>query len=325
MANPIFKIRFPVYINEKYRKNFRKTIMVQISDRLYCVKVTDFSGNPDLSFELLGALEADFSSYEDRETGAIHFTAYAETPGDQAALAARIAANLADWRALDVNFSDVECFELKKEEWSEVWKKYFHILPIADNLVIRPSWLEYRPKPGQAVVDIDPGMSFGTGQHATTAYCLRVLARHAGQPQYRRLLDAGTGSGILALAGAKLGYQPIDAFDYDPDAVQVARENAALNRLPPGAVRFFTADATAFEAAECYDLAAVNILCPILRAHAPRIVSWVRPGGLLALAGILSGDFDALSHDFAAAGADELERFTEKEWTSGLFRRRNTV
>lgn len=294
--------------------------MVKVSDLLYGVKVTDFSGNPDLSFELLGALEADFSSYEDRETGAISFAAYAETPEARRDLCERLAANLDAWREMGVNFSDPECFDLKKEEWSEVWKKYFHILHIAANLVVRPSWLEYHARPGQVVVDIDPGMSFGTGQHATTAYCLRVLARYAGQPEYRRLLDAGTGSGILAIAGVKLGYHPVDAFDYDPDAVTVALENAALNRLASTAVHFFTADATCFAAAERYDLAAVNILCPILRAHAPRIVSWVRPGGLLALAGILSGDFDALSRDFAAAGAVELERFTEKEWTSGLFR-----
>jgi len=295
--------------------------MVRISDRLFCIRVTDFSGNPDLSFELLGALEAPVSSYEDRETGAMNFFFYGETPEEQRVLADRITANLESWRELGANLTDPECFDLRKEEWSEVWKKYFPILHIAANLVIRPSWLEYAPRPGEAVLEIDPGMSFGTGQHATTSYCLRVLARHAGEAEYRRLLDAGTGSGILAIAGALLGYRPIDAFDYDPDAVSVARENAARNRPEADLIRFFTADATEYDAPEPYDIAAVNILCPILRAHAARIVSWVRPGGLLVLAGILSGEFDALAEDFTRAGAAELERCTEKEWTSGLFRR----
>ena len=295
--------------------------MVRISDKLYCVKITDFSGNPDLSFELLGALECHIGSYEDRETGAMHFTLYGETPDEQRELARRVAENLENWREAGANFAEPECFELRKEEWSEVWKKYFNILHLADNLVIRPSWLDYAACPGEVVVDIDPGMSFGTGQHATTAYCLRVLARYAGQTPYRRLLDAGTGSGILAIAGAKLGYAPIDAFDYDPDAVKVACENAGQNRLDPDAIRFFVGDATEFSAAEPYDIAAVNILCPILRAHARRIVNWVRPGGLLALAGILSGEFDALAQDFGQAGAVEIDRRTEKEWTSGLFRR----
>ncbi len=295
--------------------------MTKISDKLYCVKLTDFSGNPDLTFELLGGLEADFSAYEDRETGAMRLIAYSETPEGARALRRRIDASLDFWHEAGAIFGDIEEFELKKEEWSEVWKKYFHIIHIADNLVIRPSWLEYHARPGQAVVDIDPGMSFGTGQHATTAYCLKVLAREARGGAYRRVLDAGCGSGILAIAAVKLGYAPVAAFDYDPDAVMVARENIEHNGLPLSAVELFTADATGYEAPEAFDLAAVNILSPILRAHAGRIVGWVRPGGLLALAGILSGDFDALSSDFAAAGAVELERFTEKEWTSGLFRR----
>ena len=80
------------------------------------------------------------------------------------------------WSEAGAIFSEPEEFELAREEWSEVWKKYFKIIHIADNLVIRPSWLEYTAQPGQAVVNIDPGMSFGTGQHATTAYCLKVLA-----------------------------------------------------------------------------------------------------------------------------------------------------
>ena len=295
--------------------------MVRIGDKLYCIRVTDFSGNPDLSFELLGALEAPLSSYEDRETGAMNFFFYGETPEEQRELARRIEENLDNWRDLGANLTDPECFDLRKEEWSEVWKKYFPILRIADNLVVRPSWLEYAQRPGEAVVEIDPGMSFGTGQHATTAYCLKVLARHADRREYRSVLDAGTGSGILAIAAAQLGYAVIDAFDYDPDAVAVARENAARNRPAADAIRFFTADATAYDAPEPYDLAAVNILSPILRAHAARIVGWVRPGGLLALAGILSGEFDALAEDFTQVGTVELERCTENEWTSGLFRR----
>ena len=295
--------------------------MVKIGDRLYCIKVTDFSGNPDLSFELLGALEAPLSSYEDRETGAMNFFFYGETPEEQHELVRRIEENLDSWRDLGANLTDPECFDLRKEEWSEVWKKYFPILPVAPNLTVRPSWLEYAPRPGEAVVEIDPGMSFGTGQHATTSYCLRVLARHAGRAEFRSVLDAGTGSGILAIAAAQLGYAAVDAFDYDPDAVAVARENAARNRPAADTIRFFTADAAEYAAPREYDLAAVNILSPILRAHAARIVSWVRPGGLLALAGILSGEFDALAEDFTRAGVTELDRCTEKEWTSGLFRK----
>ena len=260
-------------------------------------------------------------SYEDRESGAMYLTAYSETPEGAAELKRKIEENMPFWSEAGAIFSDPEEFELAKEEWSEVWKKYFNIIHIADNLVIRPSWLEYTPQPGQAVVNIDPGMSFGTGQHATTAYCLKALAANAGKAEYKSVLDAGCGSGILAIAAKLLGYDPVVAYDYDPDCVTVTLENMQCNNLTEKDIEVFTADATTYDAPQEFDFACVNILSPILCAHAPRIISWVRPDGLLALAGILSQDFDALSKTFTAAGAVELDRFTEKEWTSGLFRR----
>ncbi|MBE6379976.1 MAG: methyltransferase domain-containing protein [Lentisphaerae bacterium] len=295
--------------------------MSNISDKLYCVKLTDYTANPDLTFELLSSLETYFSSYEDRESGAMYLVAYSETPEGGRELAERINACLPFWSEAGAIFSDVEEFELAREEWSEVWKKYFHIIHIADNLVIRPSWLKYTPQPGQAVVNIDPGMSFGTGQHATTAYCLKVLAQNAQKQEYKSVLDAGCGSGILAIAAKLLGYAPVTAYDYDPDCVSVTLENMQCNDLTTQDIDLFAADATTYAAPQEFDLACVNILSPILCAHAPRIISWVRKDGLLALAGILSQDFDNLSEIFTAAGAVELDRFTEKEWTSGLFRR----
>ncbi len=295
--------------------------MTKISDKLYCVKLVDYTANPDLTFELLSSLESYFMSYEDRESGAMYLTAYSETPEGAAELKRKIEENMPFWSDAGAIFSDPEEFELAKEEWSEVWKKYFNIIHIADNLVIRPSWLEYNAQAGQAVVNIDPGMSFGTGQHATTAYCLKVLAQNAGKAEYKSVLDAGCGSGILAIAAKLLGYDPVVAYDYDPDCVTVTLENMQCNGLTGDDIEVFAADATTYDAPREFDFACVNILSPILCAHAPRIISWVRPDGLLALAGILSQDFEALSKTFTAAGAVELDRFTEKEWTSGLFRR----
>ena len=295
--------------------------MTKISDKLYCVKLIDYTANPDLTFELLSSLETYFMSYEDRESGAMYLVAYSETPEGGRELFDRINASLPIWSEAGAIFSEPEEFELAREEWSEVWKKYFKIIHIADNLVIRPSWLEYSALPGQAVVNIDPGMSFGTGQHATTAYCLKALAANAGKSEYKRILDAGCGSGILAIAAKLLGYPQVVAYDYDPDCVTVTLENMQCNNLTEKDIEVFAADATTYETAEQFDFACVNILSPILCAHAERIVGWVRPDGLLALAGILSQDFDNLSQTFAAAGAEEIDRFTEKEWTSGLFRR----
>ncbi len=286
---------------------------------LYCVKMIDRSENPDAAPELLAACGYASSAWEDREGGANRLTVYFTDEAEARAAFAELLELVPEWREYGIELGDLEYFELKKEDWSEAWKRYFHVIEVAPNLAIRPSWIEFQPRPGQRVVDIDPGMSFGTGQHATTLYCLEILARLAGTPGLERVLDAGCGSGILAIAAGVLGYPVIDAFDNDPEAVRIAAENIEFNHLA-GKIVPFTGDATVFEAPlPGYDVACVNILGHILKANARRIAGWVRPGGRLVLAGILNEEFDDLSRAFAAAGAREIERKTLREWTSGLF------
>ena len=117
------------------------------------------------------------------------------------------------------------------EDWAESWKRHFKPIEIGGDLLILPSWSKRKPKTGQAVVVLDPGLSFGTGQHATTSFCLNeiVKLRRSSKASELSLLDGGTGSGILAIAAAKLGYKPVEAFDFDPVSVRVARANATSN------------------------------------------------------------------------------------------------
>ena len=139
---------------------------------------------------------------------------------------------------------------MRREDWAESWKRHFKPIEIGDALLVKPSWSKRRPRKNQAVVILDPGLSFGTGQHPTTAFCLREIVRlklakergrlarefktrhHADEPSaLQSFLDIGTGSGILAIAAAKLGYQPVHAFDFDAEAVRIARANARANRV----------------------------------------------------------------------------------------------
>ena len=293
---------------------------MDISDRLYCVKLIDRSPDSDLVPELAGSVWEDWSCWEDREGGANMLVIYAQDPAsadENLRLARRFRE---EWREMGALLDEPESFQLAREDWSEVWKKYFHVIEVAPNLAIKPSWLEYAAPAGCAVVEIDPGMSFGTGQHATTLFCLETLAGMAGREGVSRILDAGCGSGILAIAAAKLGWREIDAFDNDPDAVRIAGENIAANRAEES-IRVFEGDAARYEAPEKYDLACVNILGHILAANAPRIVSWVRPGGFLALAGILNAEFDGIAEVFTRLGLEECRRASLREWTSGLFRK----
>ena len=114
-------------------------------------------------------------------------------------------------------------------DWAESWKRHFQPIEIGDRLLIKPSWSKRRARKNQAVVVLDPGLSFGTGQHPTTEFCLSELVRCGKKKAARSFLDIGTGSGILAITAAKLGYSPVHAFDFDPEAVRTARSNASAN------------------------------------------------------------------------------------------------
>ncbi|MCF6175856.1 MAG: 50S ribosomal protein L11 methyltransferase [Victivallaceae bacterium] len=289
---------------------------------IYCCKLTDV-GNPDLLPELLSAMEYDFSSWVDREGDKSYHILYFSVAGQELAAAEKLSSLQESWQDMGIEVDDIETFFIKKEDWAEVWKKYFDIITISERLVIKPSWLEYAATPEQVIVEIDPGMSFGTGQHATTSFCLKMIDRLADDPEVNSLLDAGCGSGILSIAAAKLGYSPIHAFDIDPDAVKIANENLADNAINNDIVDPVTVPIDQFNA-DCtltYDLVVANILGHILVTNREKIFNMVKPGGYLILAGILSTEFKQMTGVFLDLGLEEEFTFTEKEWTSGLFRR----
>ena len=294
---------------------------MKLDEILYCFRIEDLDGDGGLLDELLSALELDHSSWFDRETGRVWHTVYSATPEARDATLARFHAELPGWREMGVEVGGEESFELRREEWAEAWKKFFKPIEISPRLLVRPEWLDDLPKPGQQLLTVDPGMSFGTGQHPTTLFCLQTIDRLSREPGVKSLLDAGCGSGILAIAGALLGCAPVDAFDFDPDAVKAAMENLERNHI--SGVVPTVADANDYPGrAGGYDLVCANILGHLLRAFKVRISSWVKPGKYLCLAGILNSEFDAVSADYASLGFEEMERVTLKEWTSGLFRKR---
>ena len=211
--------------------------------------------------------------------------------------------------------------KVRREDWAESWKRHFKAIEVGKALLIKPSWIRRRPRKNQAVVVLDPGLSFGTGQHATTSFCLRQIVRgHSGNTP-PSCLDIGTGSGILALAAEKLGYQPVHAFDFDPAAVRVARANARLNRVGP-ALKLYQADATRLplRPAQTYDLVCANLISTLLIAKRRRIVAQLKRGGRLVLAGILKSEFATVQTAFEDLGLELAAAKSEKEWRSGSFR-----
>jgi ribosomal protein L11 methyltransferase len=215
----------------------------------------------------------------------------------------------------------VRVTRLANRNWKESWKRHFKPLEIGSRLLLRPSWSKRRAKPGQAVVVLDPGLSFGTGQHPTTSFCLRevVKARHKGVKQ--SFLDIGTGSGILAISAAKLGYEPIHGFDHDPESVRVASTNALRNKVDRR-IRFRQADLTEqpSRSRRKYDLVCANLLADLLTTESAKILNRVKAGGTLVVAGILSEEFNAVERRFLALGAQPLRTRIKGEWQSGSYR-----
>lgn len=187
---------------------------------------------------------------------------------------------------------------LKESDWRESWKKHFGVQRIGRALVVKPSWTQYRLKDGEIVIEIDPGMAFGTGQHPTTAMCLRALEKLVRRGI--RVLDLGCGSGILGIAAAKLGATRVLALDIDPNAVRAARENAAVNGAGPEIdVREGTPETIG---GEQFDIIVANISGLTLERLAYALSERLARGGVLVTSGFLDDAVGGLTQAYEAAG-----------------------
>ena len=298
---------------------------------------------------LAGVFALPVSSYTDVETGEVTVATYLSK--DSFAVLrlrneSRLKAELRTKSALREGLKNIEACglnigsgkisfqKIRREDWAESWKRHFKPIEIGSALLIKPSWSKRPPRKNQAVIVLDPGLSFGTGQHPTTSFCLRQLAQQrsrqrafpkrepslAAGPSSLSFLDIGTGSGILAIAAAKLGYAPVEAFDFDPEAVRIARENARKNRVARQ-VEIQRADVTRlpFRSGKKYDLICANLISTLLIAEQRRILSRLKPGGILVLAGILDNEFALVQRAYESAGLRLTASRAEKEWRSGAF------
>lgn len=262
------------------------------------------------------------SCYTDSETHIAQVSAYLETKPatlETSLKAIRRKLRIAKQSGLNIGAAKVECRALKRENWAESWKRHFKPLSIGGALLLKPSWSPRKPKPGQKVIVLDPGLSFGTGHHATTSFCLREVVRFC-QRGGGSFLDIGTGSGILAIAAAKLGAKPLEAFDFDPEAVRVAQENAKRNQVAGRlSLRRYDVTRISRKPKQQFDLVCANLISNLLMQEHERIIAQVAPTGTLVLAGILQTEFESVQKCFEARGLKLVRRRDEKEWSSGAF------
>lgn len=193
---------------------------------------------------------------------------------------------------------------LREADWRDAWKRYFKPRRVGERLVVKPSWATYEVAAGDAVIEIDPGMAFGTGQHPTTAMCLRALEERLRQGD--RVLDLGTGSGILAIAAARLGAERVLALDIDPQAVKAARANAAANGVDT-LVEVREGTLPEGSSSERFDVVVANISGLTIERLAGDMAAALTDGGTLVASGFLDDTVEGLSRALAAAGL-EIDR-----------------
>lgn len=263
------------------------------------------------------------SAYTNEKTKVTTASVYCQkaqewTPSRRAALLGGLKSIRAG--GLKIGAGKIVTRKVPREDWSESWKRHFKALEVGPRLLIKPGWVRRRARKNQAVVVLDPGLSFGTGNHPTTEFCLRALAAGRKDGERQSFWDVGTGSGILAIAAAKLGYAPVVAMDFDAEAVRVARENARRNGVLER-VRISRRDITRMPSSggRKYDFICANLISNLLLAEKERILARLRTGGTLVLAGILKGEFAQIRRAFEGAGLTLAQSRAEGEWRSGSF------
>ncbi|MCI3919678.1 50S ribosomal protein L11 methyltransferase [Paenibacillus sp. TRM 82003] len=228
---------------------------------------------------------------------------------------------------LDPGKGEIRIGSIKEEEWADSWKQYFKPTHISERLVIKPTWESYEPKPHETIIELDPGMAFGTGTHATTALCMRTLEGVVQGGDH--VIDVGTGSGILAVTAIRLGAERVLALDLDPVAVSSARENAKLNGLEHaihvqlsdllGAIKTGGTDSGVKLPVR---VVVANILAEIIITFVDDVYEALQPDGVYVASGIITAKEADVADALKSAGFELESRAEENGWVALVARKK---
>jgi len=207
----------------------------------------------------------------------------------------------------------VEYRDLDEEDWAESWKAFFWPVKISRRIVVKPTWRSYSAQPGELVLEIDPGMAFGTGTHPTTSLCVRLI--EANLKPGDSLLDIGTGSGILVIAAGKLGAERALGIDNDTVAVTVANENIARNHLDAARFRAVAGD-LADGLSQRFRMVVANILSEVILILLDHVARVMMPGGLFICSGIIEKNRRLVADKMRHLGFEIVEEAAEEGWVA---------
>ncbi len=200
---------------------------------------------------------------------------------------------------------------IEEADWTEIWKAKFRSIVVGERLVLKPSWEQWEAKDDEIIIEFEPGLAFGTGEHPTTRFCLEVLERYSDR--FDTVLDIGCGSAILCIAAAKLGAKEVYGFDIDHMAIEHAKKMVQKNMVE-STVKIDEFDLNKLEPTRTYDMVLANLYAELLVEHAQVISQMVKSDGLLALTGILYTKADMVKSAYEQLGLKIKSSFSENEW-----------
>lgn len=210
---------------------------------------------------------------------------------------------------LDLGEAKVEHEKMYEEDWANTWKQYYKPSKVGEKIVVKPIWEEYEAKDGELVVDLDPGMAFGTGTHETTRMCIQALERYVKEES--TVFDVGCGSGILAIAAAKLGAKLAVGVDLDPVAVESSIENVGYNKL--NNIEILHGNLVEVIDGKA-DIVVANILAEIICILTDDVKRVLKDGGIFITSGIIHDRVDMVCEKLEATGFEVIEKNRDGEW-----------
>ena len=269
--------------------------------------------------ELEPATLDDFPRSTDREELTAYLPSNTMTENRIASLKAYIASLSEIFPELDRPSFSTET--ITDPDWEEQWKKYFKPLRISKDIVVKPTWERYTPTGRDIVIEIDPGMAFGTGQHPSTRMCIKaledILLKDRSIEKWKAL-DVGTGTGILGISCAKLGAEKVVCLDIDSKAVEISRKNIAINRVEDR-VEIINEDVLMCD--DTFDLIVANLTAETLLKLRSHLISIVGTGGYLIISGIIDQDRTVIEEGFLTNNVTLHSVITEKEWVCYILKK----